>query len=373
MALIEYKNVSVFHQDDDAVLNSIDFNVDEGEFIYIIGKVGSGKSSLLRTFYAELDIEEAEKAEVLGRDMMTIRRKDVPALRRELGIIFQNFLLLTDRSVSKNLEFVLRATGWEKDDIPGRIDEVLQSVGMEAAKDKMPYQLSGGEQQRIAIARSLLNNPKVILADEPTGALDSNTGRLIMDIFHKLHKEQGKTIVLITHSPELAEELRMIEYGLEQSVVLSRAYAKHYNSVSKPYYKTLNELYANKDKTLIRKNVAKQIAYEGATENFRPPLHSLTPDTITQAEENYLAKLEHTDPERAAQHRLTVETNDGTRYLKDMYAIEELLESDPDIIDMVNKRKEYNELEDYNQEITKELEDLFFSATLTPMAISKTM
>ena len=112
MALIEYKNVSVFHQDNDAVLNGIDFNVDEGEFIYIIGKVGSGKSSLLRTFYAELDIEEAEKAEVLGRDMMTIRRKEVPALRRELGIIFQNFQLLTDRSVSKNLEFVLKATGW---------------------------------------------------------------------------------------------------------------------------------------------------------------------------------------------------------------------------------------------------------------------
>ena len=167
MALIEYKNVSVFHQDDDAVLNGIDFNVNEGEFIYIIGKVGSGKSSLLRTFYAELDIEEAEKAEVLGRDMMTIRRKEVPALRRELGIIFQNFQLLTDRSVSKNLEFVLRATGWDKEDIPARIEEVLQSVGMEAARDKMPYQLSGGEQQRIAIARSLLNNPKVILADEP--------------------------------------------------------------------------------------------------------------------------------------------------------------------------------------------------------------
>ena len=172
MALIEYKNVSVFHQDDDAVLNGIDFNVDEGEFIYIIGKVGSGKSSLLRTFYAELDIEEAEKAEVLGRDMMTIRRKEVPALRRELGIIFQNFQLLTDRSVSKNLEFVLRATGWDKEEIPARIEEVLQSVGMEAARDKMPYQLSGGEQQRIAIARSLLNNPKVILADEPTGNLD---------------------------------------------------------------------------------------------------------------------------------------------------------------------------------------------------------
>lgn len=211
MALIEYKNVSVFHQDDDAVLNSIDFNVDEGEFIYIIGKVGSGKSSLLRTFYAELDIEEAEKAEVLGRDMMTIRRKDVPALRRELGIIFQNFLLLTDRSVSKNLEFVLRATGWEKDDIPGRIDEVLQSVGMEAAKDKMPYQLSGGEQQRIAIARSLLNNPKVILADEPTGNLDPETADNIVALLKDI-TATGTAVVMTTHNLPMLDKYPGIVY-----------------------------------------------------------------------------------------------------------------------------------------------------------------
>lgn len=211
MALIEYKNVSVFHQDDDAVLNSIDFNVDEGEFIYIIGKVGSGKSSLLRTFYAELDIEEAEKAEVLGRDMMTIRRKDVPALRRELGIIFQNFQLLTDRSVSKNLEFVLRATGWEKEDIPGRIDEVLQSVGMEAAKDKMPYQLSGGEQQRIAIARSLLNNPKVILADEPTGNLDPETADNIVALLKDI-TATGTAVVMTTHNLPMLDKYPGIVY-----------------------------------------------------------------------------------------------------------------------------------------------------------------
>lgn len=211
MALIEYKHVSVFHQDDDAVLNSIDFNVDEGEFIYIIGKVGSGKSSLLRTFYAELDIEEAEKAEVLGRDMMTIRRKDVPALRRELGIIFQNFQLLTDRSVSKNLEFVLRATGWEKEDIPGRIEEVLQSVGMEAAKDKMPYQLSGGEQQRIAIARSLLNNPKVILADEPTGNLDPETADNIVALLKDI-TTTGTAVVMTTHNLPMLDKYPGIVY-----------------------------------------------------------------------------------------------------------------------------------------------------------------
>ena len=211
MALIEYKNVSVFHQDDDAVLNSIDFNVDEGEFIYIIGKVGSGKSSLLRTFYAELDIEEAEKAEVLGRDMMTIRRKDVPALRRELGIIFQNFQLLTDRSLRKNLEFVLRATGWEKEDIPGRIEEVLQSVGMEAAKDKMPYQLSGGEQQRIAIARSLLNNPKVILADEPTGNLDPETADNIVALLKDI-TATGTAVVMTTHNLPMLDKYPGIVY-----------------------------------------------------------------------------------------------------------------------------------------------------------------
>ena len=211
MALIEYKNVSVFHQDDDAVLNGIDFNVDEGEFIYIIGKVGSGKSSLLRTFYAELDIEEAEKAEVLGRDMMTIRRKEVPALRRELGIIFQNFQLLTDRSVSKNLEFVLKATGWEKEDIPARIEEVLQSVGMEAARDKMPYQLSGGEQQRIAIARSLLNNPKVILADEPTGNLDPETADNIVALLKDI-TATGTAVVMTTHNLPMLDKYPGIVY-----------------------------------------------------------------------------------------------------------------------------------------------------------------
>ena len=211
MALIEYKNVSVFHQDDDAVLNGIDFNVDEGEFIYIIGKVGSGKSSLLRTFYAELDIEEAEKAEVLGRDMMTIRRKEVPALRRELGIIFQNFQLLTDRSVSKHLEFMLRASAWDKEEIHARSMEVLQSVGMEAARDKMPYQLSGGEQQRIAIARSLLNNPKVILADEPTGNLDPETADNIVALLKDI-TATGTAVVMTTHNLPMLDKYPGIVY-----------------------------------------------------------------------------------------------------------------------------------------------------------------
>ncbi len=209
--LINYKNVNISHYDDEMVLRGVDFKVNAGEFIYIIGKVGSGKSSLLRTFYAELDIEEAEKAEVLGRDMMTIRRKEVPALRRELGIIFQNFQLLTDRSVSKNLEFVLRATGWDKEEIPARIEEVLQSVGMEAARDKMPYQLSGGEQQRIAIARSLLNNPKVILADEPTGNLDPETADNIVALLKDI-TATGTAVVMTTHNLPMLDKYPGIVY-----------------------------------------------------------------------------------------------------------------------------------------------------------------
>ena len=170
--IIEYKNVEIYQQDV-CVLKGIDFHVDEGEFIYIIGKVGSGKSSLLKTTYCELDIDSAEKAEVLGRDIMNIRRRDIPALRKEMGIIFQDFQLLHDRSVLKNLEFVLKSTGWKnKKERLERIDEVLGLVGMKEKKDKMPHELSGGEQQRIAIARAILNKPKVIIADEPTGNLD---------------------------------------------------------------------------------------------------------------------------------------------------------------------------------------------------------
>ena len=175
--LIEYKNVSIY-QADKCILKDVNFHVDEGEFTYLIGKVGSGKSSLLKTLYCELDLVdgETEKAEILGRDLTTIRRKDIPALRKELGIIFQDFQLLHDRSVHKNFEFVLKATGWkDKKARNERISEVLEEVGMSEKADKMPHELSGGEQQRIAIARALLNNPKLIIADEPTGNLDPET------------------------------------------------------------------------------------------------------------------------------------------------------------------------------------------------------
>lgn len=218
MALIEYKNVSIYHEEDAPVLSGIDFSISEGEFVYIIGKVGSGKSSLLRTFYAELDLEEAEQAEVLGRDMLTIKRKEVPALRREMGIIFQNFQLLTDRSVSKNLEFVLKATGWEKEDIPGRISEVLEAVGMAESADKMPYQLSGGEQQRIAIARSLLNNPQIILADEPTGNLDPETADNIVALLKDI-TAAGTAVIMTTHNLPMLDKFPGIVYQCEDGSI----------------------------------------------------------------------------------------------------------------------------------------------------------
>ena len=169
--LIRYKNVEI-HQQDLCVLNDVNLEFHAGEFVYLIGKVGSGKTSLLKTFYGELDVQEGE-AEVLDFDMRRIKRKHIPLLRRRLGIIFQDFQLLTDRTVKDNLEFVLRATGWKnRTEISDRIAEVLRLVGMSNKGYKMPNELSGGEQQRIYIARALLNSPEIILADEPTGNLD---------------------------------------------------------------------------------------------------------------------------------------------------------------------------------------------------------
>ena len=199
--LIDYQKVNIY-QGDTLILKDVDFHADEGEFIYIIGKVGSGKSSLLKTTYCELDIEEedAEKAEVLGRDLKTLKRKEIPALRKEMGIIFQDFQLLHDRDVYKNLQFVLKATGWkDKEEIDKRIQEVLEAVGMTEKKDSMPHELSGGEQQRIAIARSLLNHPKIIIADEPTGNLDPETASHIIGLMKDISKN-GTAVVVSTHN-----------------------------------------------------------------------------------------------------------------------------------------------------------------------------
>ena len=211
--LIEYKNVNVY-QDDREVLRGVDFHVDEGEFIYIIGKVGTGKSSFLKTIYCELDIDEedTDTAEVLGRNLKTLRRREVPALRKELGVIFQDFQLLHDRSVWENLQFVLKSTGWkDKGERAERIEKVLADVGMSDKKHNMPYELSGGEQQRIAIARAILNNPKVIIADEPTGNLDLDTATNIVALLRDI-TQSGTAVVMSTHNLSMLSKYPGIVY-----------------------------------------------------------------------------------------------------------------------------------------------------------------
>ena len=202
--LIRYKDVEV-HQQDLCVLNEVNLELQKGEFVYLIGKVGSGKTSLLKTLYGELDIAAGE-AMVLGYDMSRIKRKHIPQLRRKLGIVFQDFQLLTDRTVYDNLEFVLRATGWKnKGEIKDRINEVLQLVGMSNKGYKYPNELSGGEQQRIVIARAVLNSPEVILADEPTGNLDVETGFAITRLLHSI-SEAGSLVIMTTHNMQLLWE-----------------------------------------------------------------------------------------------------------------------------------------------------------------------
>lgn len=203
-AIIDYKNVEVLRKEL-LVLKNVNFQLEEGQFVYLIGRVGSGKSSLMKTMYAEVPIEMGE-ARIFDYDLSAIRRKDVPMLRRQIGVVFQDFQLLSDRSVYDNLLFVLKATGWKnKTDIDERINEVLSEVGMEHKSYKMPHELSGGEQQRIAIARALLNRPKLILADEPTGNLDQETGHQIMSLLHRICAE-GTAVIMATHNIQLTED-----------------------------------------------------------------------------------------------------------------------------------------------------------------------
>ena len=202
--LIRYQSVNICQQGLE-ILKDINFELNKGEFVYLIGKVGSGKTSFLKTVYGELEIQSGE-AEVMGRSMRSIKQKHIPELRRQLGIVFQDFQLLTDRTVHANLEFVLRATGWKnKVDIHTRIEEVLEQVGMSGKGYKMPNELSGGEQQRIVIARAILNKPNLILADEPTGNLDSETGHHIVKLLKDICA-QGSAILMITHNLNMISE-----------------------------------------------------------------------------------------------------------------------------------------------------------------------
>jgi cell division transport system ATP-binding protein len=202
--LIEYKNVEI-RQADQIVLHDVNMTVCGGEMIYMLGKVGSGKSSLMKTIYGALPIYSGE-ARVLEYDMMHIRRRKLPYLRRRLGIIFQDYKLLTDRSVEDNLLFVLKATGWkDKKLMAAHVHEVLEQVGMATKAYKKPYELSGGEQQRVVIARALLNSPEIILADEPTGNLDAETGKEIMDLLYAISRA-GITVLMSTHNLNWPEQ-----------------------------------------------------------------------------------------------------------------------------------------------------------------------
>lgn len=204
-SIVRYENVDI-ERADKVVMKKVSFDIEEGEFCYLVGKVGSGKSSLLKTLYADVKIVYGDKAEVLGRDLLKLKRSQIPYLRRDIGIVFQDFQLLQDRSAKANLRFVLEATGWKnKDEIEARIKEVLEAVGMENKSYKMPHELSGGEQQRVVIARALLNRPKLILADEPTGNLDPQTGYQIVALLHKL-AEEGRAVIMATHNMQMVED-----------------------------------------------------------------------------------------------------------------------------------------------------------------------
>ena len=212
MSIINYKNVDI-HIDSKIILEDVTFTLDAGEFAYLVGAVGSGKSSLIKSMYGEVDIFDGTAVLFDEYDMRKIKSSKLQTLRRRVGIVFQDFQLLTDRSVYDNLDFVLRSTGWkEKRDREKRIAEVLEMVELPQKGYKMPHELSGGEQQRIVIARAILNTPELILADEPTGNLDNETGCRIMNLLHRICREDGTAIIMITHNEHWLEQFPAREF-----------------------------------------------------------------------------------------------------------------------------------------------------------------
>lgn len=217
--IIDYKNVEI-RRNEHVALRGVDWQVGSGEFVYLLGRVGSGKTSLMKTVYAEVPVEAGE-ARVLDYDLRSIDRSDIPFLRRRIGIVFQDFQLLTDRTAWANLDFVLRATGWkDRDEREARIEEVLKVTGMQTKAYKMPHELSGGEQQRVVISRALLNSPGLILADEPTGNLDPETGSIIMAHLYDIAQTTGTAVVVATHNHAFTRAYRGRVLRCERKMLL---------------------------------------------------------------------------------------------------------------------------------------------------------